>query len=144
VLRLLTLLRRPWLLCVELAAGQASARQTRSRPAAVAARLARLPAVGLARALAVTRARLAPAWLSLVPAVASCPVTSWPGRPLAAWGRRRVARRRGLGDRGGRVVPVPVLASAAGLLLAGLLVLAGDERLGLLGQLRLGLGAPRG
>jgi hypothetical protein len=131
VLWLLTLLRRPRLLCVELAGGQASARQTRSRPAAVAARLARLPAVGLAWALAVTRARLAPAGLSLVPAVASCPVTSWPGRPLAAW--RRVARRRGRGDRGGRVVPVPVLAGAAGLLLAGLLVLAGDERLGLLG-----------
>jgi hypothetical protein len=109
---LLALLRRPWLLCVELAARQAGARQTGSRLAAVAARLARLSAV----ALAVTRARLAPAGLGLVPAVGSCPVTSWPGRPLAAW--RRVARRRRLGDRGWRVVPVPVLAGAAGLLLA--------------------------
>jgi hypothetical protein len=70
VLRLLTLLlRRPGLLRVVLAARQAGARQTGSRPAAAAARLARLSAVGLA--LAVTGAGLAPAGLRLVPAWAS-------------------------------------------------------------------------
>jgi hypothetical protein len=76
VLRLLwtLLLGGPWLLCVVLAARLASARQTGNRPAAVAARLARLSAVGWA--LAGTRARLAPTGRHRVPAVASCPVAS--------------------------------------------------------------------
>jgi hypothetical protein len=70
VLRLLTLLLRgPGLLCVVLAARQASGRQAGRRPAPVAARLAWLAATS--RALAVTRADLAPAGLRRVPAVAS-------------------------------------------------------------------------
>jgi hypothetical protein len=114
VLRLLTLLLRwPGLLCLVLAAGRACGWLAGSGPSGVAARLAVVP-----------WACLAPAGLRRMSALAA--------GSLAA-GRRVPAGRR-LRGRGGGVVPVlPVFAGAACLVLAGLLVLAGDERLGLLG-----------
>jgi hypothetical protein len=133
VLWLLTLLlRRPGL----LGAWQASTGQAGSLPPRVTARLA-------AVTLPLARARLVPAGLRLMTSLAPRPLAS---RRLTAGRRVPPARRlRGRSDRGRRVVPVlPVLAGAAGLVLAGLLVLAGDERLGLLGQLGLRLRAARG
>jgi hypothetical protein len=142
VLWLLTLLLlRPGLLAVVLAAWQASAGQAGSLPPRATARLA-------AVTLPLARAALVPAGLRLMTSLApgSLASGSLASGPLTAGRWVPPARRlRGWSDRGRRVVPVlPVLAGAAGLVLAGLLVLAGDERLGLLGQLGLRLGAARG
>jgi hypothetical protein len=137
VLRLLALrLRRPGLLAVVLAARQATAGQAGGGPARVTSGLAAVTGC-------LTRGGLAPARLC-----GRAGLAPWPlgGGSLAA-GRvvPPALRLRGRGDHGGRVVPVlPVLAGAATLLLAGLLVLAGDEGLGLLGQLRLRLGTAGG
>jgi hypothetical protein len=138
VLWLLTLLLRPGLLAVVLAAWQASAGQAGSLPPRATARLA-------AVTLPLARAALVPTGLRLMTSLAPGPLASASG-PLTARRRVPTARRlRGWSGRGRRVIPVlPVLAGAAGLVLAGLLVLAGDERLGLLGQLGLRLGAARG
>src|SRR6185437_4283097 len=138
-------LSRPGLLGVVLGGGRARAVQARRGetgrlPAGIVARRA-----AVTGPLAVTVDRLAPAGLCGASASRARPLASryLAAGSLAPW--CLVAAGRRPRDRGGRVVPVlPVLAGAASLVLAGLLVPAGDERLGLLRQLRLGLGAARG
>jgi hypothetical protein len=139
-------LSRPGRLRVVLGGGRAGAGQARAvqarrgetgrLPAGVVARLA-----GVTRPLPVTVDRLAPAGLR--GASASRARRYLAAGSLAPW--CLIAAGRRLRDRGGRVVAVlPVLAGAAPLVLVGLLIPAGDERLGLLRQLRLRLGAARG